>query len=31
MIPEQAREKQKSKIKSALERFTQRVQEVGVS
>ena len=31
MMPEPSREKQKGKIKSALERFTQRVQEVGVS
>jgi len=31
MLPEPSREKQKGKIKSALERFTQRVQEVGVS
>lgn len=31
MIPEQASEKQKSKIKSAIKRFTQRVQEIGVS
>jgi len=31
MLPEPSREKQKGKIKSALERFTQRVQEVGVN